>query len=215
MITHDFSDWSDSLREFAIEQFVWLSFLEYCSETKQIIENPNADHIRITEFEKDHYTYWNWWLRFGVGFESLIKSVFLKHQISLLKKRNLTDKAIGGLNQLQTQEASNVYTTVKTTKISSISNQWLSNEFVRLSIQHPLEINTGTLRNCKEKLPALKNSSVITPTEEIFLSDAITLLSDIRRNVDAHIFLKMQVGGSINGDLTSVYIPAINILLDK
>jgi hypothetical protein len=31
--------------------------------------------------------------------------------------------------------------------------------------------------------------------------------------VDAHVFLKAQIGGSINGDLSQLYIPSINILL--
>jgi hypothetical protein len=107
--------------------------------------------------------------------------------------------------------AAKVYAFVEITTISSSKNLWLQQELARLGINHPWELNSGTLGLCKKRLHDL--IPVITSSEKEFLSDAITVLSDIRRNVDAHVFLKSQTGGNIIQDRSNVYVPAINLML--
>jgi len=213
MIIHDFSDLPDALRTFAVDQFIWQGFLELDPVTDLLGEATDVDTLRKTALASDRYAYWSWWLRFGAGFENLIKATFLRHQLSLLSKRALLEKSTSGSSPLGTPAAARVYEHVRSTHLTSTANAWLAAEFNRLNIQHPLELNSGTLGGYKRNLSLLTLVSVLSLAEEVLVSDAATVLADMRRNVDAHIFLKAQVGGSINGDLRDVYIPACNILL--
>lgn len=211
MLFHDFSDIHDVLLDFSVAQFTYLNFLEYDSTTKLLRETSDANTRRVAAMAIDKYAFWNWWLRFGVGFESLVKAVFLKNEINILTKKEISKKGIGGTKELSTPASARVYAHVKTSNITSNSNAWLQAELQTLGIQHPLEMNTGTLGHYKNNMGLLEAKGLISATEKIQILDAIEVLSDIRRNVDAHVFLKSQTGGSINGDLVDVYIPVCNI----
>lgn len=212
-ITQDFSNFPKALYDFAISQITWLSILEFDGFACVIREASDAAQKRRLLLENDSYGYWVWWLRFSTGFEALTKAVFLSNEISLLSKNDHLMKGITGSKKLLTPEAAQVYEFIGATRVSASTNVWLQKELTRLDINHPYEINTGTLGKYRSKLEELEAKSKISSAERIFLKDAITVLSDIRRNVDAHVFLKSQIGGSINGDLSQLYIPSINILL--
>ena len=209
----DFSDLPQALFRFAIDQFVWQGILDFNSSTNTIAEAPNANKLRTDSLAHDRYAYWAWWLRFGAGFENLVKAVFLRHQVSLFTKRNLVNKAPGGSDALTTPAAAHVYKCVAGVELEASTNPWLASQFQQLGINHPWEINSGTLGKYRSNLHKLTACLAITPAEETQLSDALTVLADIRRNVDVHIFLKSQTAGSVNDDLIAVYLPACNILL--
>jgi hypothetical protein len=213
-ISHDFSDYPEALYRFAIYQMTWQEILAFDSATRQIFEAPNAKALRQSLLKEDQYGIWLWWLRFSAGVENLVKAVLIRHQVPLITKRNITEKAPGGSQTLTTREAAEVYRIVSSMLVVANANPWLDAEFQRLGIHHPLEINTGTLRTCREKLAYLTNAGKLTDAERQRLSDSLTVLADIRRNVDAHVFLKLQVGGSLQHDLAQVYLPAINLLID-
>ncbi|MBW4541385.1 MAG: hypothetical protein KME43_19930 [Myxacorys chilensis ATA2-1-KO14] len=212
-ITQDFSDFPKALHKFAIDQVTWLNILEFDESAYAIQEASDAEQKRQLLLENDPYGYWVWWLRFSTGFEALIKSVFLSNEISLISKNDHLKKGVTGSEELPTPEAAKVYGFIEATRVLVSINVWLQQELTRLNINHPYEINTGTLGKYKNNLERLEAKSKISSAERIFLKDAITVLSDIRRNVDAHVSLKSQIGGSINGDLSQLYIPSINILL--
>jgi hypothetical protein len=212
-ITQDFSDFPKSLHNFALEQIVWLNILEFNESAYIIQEASDVGQKRQSLLENDPYGFWVWWLRFSTGFEALIKAVFLSNEISLITKNDHLRKGVKGTDKLSTHAAAEVYGFIGATNISASNNYWLQRELSRLDINHPYEINTGTLGKYKSNLKKLVEKRKITSAERTFLEDAITVLSDIRRNVDAHMFLKAQIGGSINGDLSQLYIPSINILL--
>lgn len=212
-LIHDFSNWPQSLYDFALAQFQSNGFLVYDKTKNVLSEAENANEIRVNALSQDRYAYWLWWLRFGTGFECLVKAVFLKHQISLLRKNDLSSKSPTGTNRLETEEAANVYSAVTSIRVQADSNEWLQSEFSRLNINHPLEINSGTFWNYRSNLHELTAKGLISAEEQQLIHDSIHVLSDIRRNVDAHVFLKSQTGGSINNDLTDVYIPVCNILI--
>lgn len=212
-ISHDFSDLPQALYRFALDQLTWQGVILSDPQTDELHQAPNADQLRVKLLGGDPYAYWAWWLRFGVGFETLLKAVFLRHEISLLTKRDVAQKVPGGPKAPSTPAAANVYNTVKTVAIKATNNHWLASELQRLGISHPLELNTGTMGKYREHLGDLVQKGVITQAEEQMLKDSLMVFADIRRNVDAHVFLKSQTGGSINNDLTAVYIPACNTLL--
>jgi len=60
----------------------------------------------------------------------------------------------------------------------------------------------------------LVNRGIISRDERWQLHTALQVLLDVRRNVDAHTFFGITVGGSFNGDLEDLYLPAVNLLLD-
>lgn len=211
--THDFSDFPKALHDFAINQIIWFNILEIDESAYVIRQASDAEQKKRLLLEYDSYGYWVWWLRFSTGFEVLLKAVFLSNEISLISKNDHLKKGTKGSDKLITPEAAQVYQFIESTKISASTNRWLREELTRLNINHPYEINTGTLGKYKDNLDKLQGKSKISSAERIFLKDAITVLSDIRRNVDAHVFLKSQIGSSINGDLSQLYIPSINILL--
>ncbi|MBE9207289.1 hypothetical protein IQ244_12285 [Nostoc sp. LEGE 06077] len=212
-ITHDFSDFPQALYDFAIKQIIWFKILEFDESAYVIREASDIEQQRRLLLENDPYGYWIWWLHFSTGFEALIKAVFLSNKISLIRKNDHLKKGVRGSDKLLTPIAAQVYQFIESTRTSASNNAWLQEELTRLNINHPYEINTGNLGKYKNSLEKLEEKSKISSAERIFLKDAITVLSDIRRNVDAHVFLKSQIGGSINGDLSQLYIPSINILL--
>ncbi|AUS99826.1 hypothetical protein CLI64_05150 [Nostoc sp. CENA543] len=211
--TQDFSNLPDALYDFAINQILWHNILEFKESGHEVQEASDAEEKRRLILDSDIYGLWAWWSRFSTGFETLIKAVFLSNKISLITKNDYLEKGTTGSNKLTTSEAAQVYEFIQGVRISALTKAWLQAEFTRWNINHPYEINTGTLRKYKDNLTKLEQLSKISSAEQIFLRDAITVLLDIRRNVDAHVFLKLQVGGSINGDLSRLYIPSINILL--
>jgi len=210
---HDFSDFPEALYRFAIDQMTWRGILTL-ETTKQLFEAPNAHELRKALLQEDKYGLWVWWLRFSTGVENLVKAVFLRHHISLLSKRNLTARAPGGSEALATADAAEVYRIVSSIHVIAKNNPWLAGEFQRLGIQHPMEINTSTLGKYRDSLGLLVNAGKLKAPEQTLLSDALIVLADIRRNVDAHVFLKIQIGGSMQNDLTRVYLPAVNVLID-
>jgi len=212
-IIQDFSDFPEVLREFARHQILWKEILQYDAPSNEIIESSDAGAKLKSIWDSDKYGWWNWWMRFSTGFECLTKALLLKHQIPIIKKKNLLDKGMGKSQQLKTVAAAKVYEVVKMVEVTSNNNPWLQSEFVNLGIKHVREINTQTLGFCKNKLGDLTRKRVFNSGKEEFLFDAITVLLDIRRNVDAHVFLKSQTGDNIHGDLSDIYIPAINIML--
>lgn len=212
-INLDFSDFPAQLRQFALSQFVYLGFITFDETTNTLSEAPDAANLRKAEVEADPYARWVWWLRFGVGVECLFKAAFLHNNISLITKKNVLNKTPKGSNPLMTPEAAKVYAAVSIIKVTANTNVWLESIFSNEGISHPFEINTGTLGDYKNNLGKLKAAGIISNAEKTFLSDTITVLSDFRRNVDAHVYLKQRTSGSINDDLTKLYIPACNILL--
>lgn len=214
MIFHDFSDWPEALMDFAILQFQSNGWLQLDHSNRRLNEAPNADKLRIAAQKSDNFAYWLWWLRFGIGVECLVKAVFLKHEVSLICKKNIVTKSSGQTNAPSTPSAAKVYNAVASVQISSNTNSWLGSELSRLGISHPLEINSRTLGNYQQNLVKLEHKGKISATEKTFLEDALMTLADIRRNVDTHVYLKTHVGGNINGDLTDLYIPACNILIE-
>jgi hypothetical protein len=214
-VIHDFSNWSQKLYEFSVYQFTVDGWLTFDKESKLLSEAHNVNELRKQTLKNDKYAFWAWWLKFGVAVECLMKAVFLSNEESLLSKKNLLQKAPNGRNPLATSAASKVYSAVSSMQISSSNNNWLDEQFQNLGIKHPLEIDSGTLGDYKNGLSRLLQRNIITASEQRQILDSLEVFSDIRRNVDAHVILKSQTGGSINRDLVDVYLPMCNCLIAK
>lgn len=211
---HDFSDYPDALLVYAIDQMTWGAVLSYDAASRTLAEAADANERRAALLTRDKYAFWDLWMRFSSGVENLVKADFLRHEVFVLRKRDLLAKAPGAGQALQTRAASEVYRHVGARRLAASHNAWLQEQFIAAGIAHPMEIDSRTLGYYQRNLHELQARGKMTAPEAQQVGDALEVLGDIRRNVDAHVFLKSQVGGSIQGDLTNVYLPAVNILLD-
>jgi len=214
-LIHDFSDYPQALLQCALDHLTWGNVLVYDTNTKRLAEAPDAkDRRRLLMESGDKYAFWNLWMRFSFGVENLVKAVFLQHQIFLMKKRDLMEKCPRGSKALKSRQAAEVYKAVGIWTLVANRNVWLQQMFLNAGIKHPHEIDSGTLGSYRKNLHLLRDKQKMTDAEVEQVSDALEVLSDIRRNVDAHVSLKIQLGGSIQHDLEGVYIPAANVLID-
>jgi hypothetical protein len=78
---------------------------------------------------------------------------------------------------------------------------------------HVFDVNIGTLGNAITGLSHLLAKGIIDDDQYGCLFNSLRVLADMRRNIDAHTFYGITVGGSINGDLESLYLPAVNLML--
>ncbi len=207
---HDFSNWASSLFDYSKDLLSFGNVLEI--EDERFILSPNANSIWKEWIPIDARLFW---LSFGVGVECLTKAVLLKHEISIIKSKKANPASV---KNIKNQEIRFVYNYFKRATLKSQRNKWLENELQRKKLIHPQEINTftlGAIYNGKIDALSKKLSSQqkMTDDERIFLNESIELFTTIRRNVDAHIFLKETVYGSINGDL-EVYLRMINLLIE-
>ncbi len=164
-IFHDFSDFPDDLFTLAIDQMTFGDVLEYDLPSRVLREAQDANARREALLAKDRYAYWDLWMRFAGGVENLLKAVFLRHQIFLIRKRHLLTKAPGGSKALSTPAAADVYRAVASVQLAVATNQWLQAQFAAAGIQHPLEIDTGTLGSNRKELPWLETAGKMTLAE--------------------------------------------------
>lgn len=226
-IYHDFDNWDRSLFDYA-KQLI---------SNKDILEFNNND---LLAFSNDYKSKCNdlfhqiieahlYWIGFGVGIECLAKAVLIKHNVMTITKRKFSSNlppqfptSFPSYDDKQAYQATHspdiyqkVYLYVESIDIQVTNGTWLDNEFVRLNIRHPFEINTPTLGSiCNTEIQKLLIANIITNDESNLLKNGLELFTKMRRNVDAHVFLKSRVIGSINSDIENVYIPIINLLVN-
>ena len=107
------------------------------------------------------------------------------------------------------------YESVFMEEVAAPSNPWLASEFSNAGIRYALEIKTPTLGElARTHVPLL--AAKLQPWRSVTaseLSRQLICFADIRRNVDAHIYLQSLVVGSRNNDIEDVYLPVINEFL--
>lgn len=224
MMTNDFSNWDTHLFKYAIDLLTNQGVLIYNETNKFISLSDKHNEIqKEISGQVDSHLYW---LGFGVGIECLAKAVLLKHHLLTIRKVSLKSKNDYDKRSFNTYEEKKRYTEkrekdvfwkvyqhVNSIHVTSNKNEWLDNVFKEKGIKYAREILTPTLgRIQKEELPKLLKKNLITSDDYSFLGQAIKTFIDIRRNVDAHIYLKARTVGSINNDIENIYIPMINML---
>lgn len=225
-MTNDFSNWDIHLFKYAIGLLTNKGILSYRETDKLVSFSENYSEIQKEILGKvESHLYW---LGFGVGIECLAKAVLLKHQLLTILKTNLKPKNKYDKESFKTYRERklyiekrnkdvfwNVYQHVNSINVISNNNKWLEKVFKAKGIKYAREILTPTLGKIhREELPKLLENNLVTPDVYSFLEQGIKTFIDIRRNVDAHIYLKSRTVGSINNDIENIYIPIINILIN-
>lgn len=166
------------------------------------------------------------WLSFCVGVECLCKAVLIEHKSLPIKKRNVLSKHdmrthfenYQELKEYRAEKKEDIHHSVYRTgnhQVKASENEWLQNQFDKNDINYSIEINSRTLGYIyNHGFEDLHEKEIINEEEKISLEKGIQTLTDVRRNVDAHIYLKSRTVGSINNDIEKIYLPNINLLLN-
>ncbi|MBO8151756.1 MAG: hypothetical protein H0Z30_04610 [Candidatus Marinimicrobia bacterium] len=204
----DISNWDETLRSHGLA-------LLMRSGLFSLRENPAkvsiAKHARewACKLMNDPVMAHLHWIGISLGIECLLKAVLLKHQCLDLRNRALETRPESAIAPYDT-----VYRTALSTKVIAKSNPWLQRQLISAGIESLWNINSHTIGTLIQKfIPRLTSIGVITKPEEENLTHRLITLTDIRRNVDAHVFLKLRVIMSIGHDLEKVIVPVVNQLL--
>jgi len=187
---------------------------KYDPGLNELRETSKADKVRDDLASK--YQLIPMWLSFSTGVELLAKSVLIKYNVLSIEKKKRTDKhKLLIKNVSNYQSAKLVYDFINLAFIKYDDHELSPFEWscVNVDLAHIYNINMGTLGTVITDLKKLKSNGILSPDQYGELVNALQVLSDIRRNVDAHTFYGLTVGKSINGDLENLYLPAINLLL--
>lgn len=220
------SNWSNSLLDYSMDLITYgdVFVLEGEDNTLKLVEN--VDELRKSWIKNDNPLRHVFWLSFCVGVECLCKAVLIEHKSLPIKKRNVLSKYstkthfdnYQELKQYREKKKKDIHHSVYRTgknHVKASNNEWLQNQFDKNDIEYSIEINSRTLGFIyNHGFEKLYEKEIIDEDEKVSLEKGIQTLTDIRRNVDAHIYLKSRTVGSINKDIEKIYLPNINLLLN-
>jgi hypothetical protein len=212
-ILSDVSLFHERLFEHALKLYTAFGVFRYDESSHTIQPVADADNVR-SELAKRNLLMASW-ICFSVATECLFKAVLCKHECLNIERKNVTQKD----NSLDKQAvnyaaARDVYAMLKVWLVHADSFPWLARELRAKKVTHLFDFSTRTLGACIDSLGTLEKRGKITQAERRNLFNAMRVLSDVRRNVDAHTFYGITVGGSLQGDLDNLYQPSISLLLD-
>jgi len=181
----------------------------------EITESEHANEIRATLGQK--YQLIPLWLSFSTGTECLAKAVLIKHDALDISSKAKTEKYKQLRNKASNyQECLPPYEFLNSYYIDYTTNQNLTPfelRCVKENLTHLYNLQIGTMDKVIQSFKKLHEKNIISEDDHLCLANSLQVLTDIRRNIDAHTFHMLTVGANINGDLANLYLPAINKLL--
>lgn len=203
-----------ALKTHSIGLITAFGVFEYDSVANLIKESSKAGEIRSELGQK--YQLVPLWIAFSTGIECLAKSVLIKHDALDVKIKNKTAKYKLLRNKASNYQASlRPYELINAFQIDYTKEPLTAFEWrcVRKGVTHLYNLQIGTMEQVIVSLGRLRQQNIIGDDQTLCLANALQVLADLRRNIHAHTFHPLVVGGSINGDLDELYLPAINLLL--
>lgn len=207
-------EFASALKKHSIGLITAFGVFEYDRIANTINESSRADEIRRELGPKNQLV--PLWISFSTGVECLAKSVLINHDaldISVKDKtakyKRLQNKASNYQASLQPYEFMNALL-IDYTKEPLTAFEW---RCVRKGVTHLYNLQIGTMEQVITSMGRLRQQNIVNDDQRFCLSNALQVLADVRRNIDAHTFHSIVVGKSINGDLDKLYLPAVNILL--
>ena len=214
-ILRSLRDFDLALKAHSIGLITAFDVFEYNNINNTIAESKNAGEIRAELGKK--YQLIPLWLSFSTGIECLAKAVLIKYDVLDINTKPKTEKYKQLRNKASNYQAClhpysflNSYYIDYTTEESLTPFEW---RCVRKDLTHLYNLQIGTMEHVIQSFKRLHEKNIISEDEALCLANSLQVLADIRRNIDAHTFHMLTVGASINGDLTNLYLPAINLLL--
>jgi len=210
----DMDNLSFHMKEYALQLIFRKEILKYNDIGEKVIKAENYEDLleSISPIEANM-----WWIGFATGIEVLLKSWFLHHEVLVINKKEYTSKFSG----ISNVDIKDLYMTIRKEKVKA-SKSFLNNTFTAKNIEYVSELSTGTLGSMSKELKELVDSNIITMDERKRLEDIIVILSDFRRNPNAHLYLKLIITGTrkvSKGCNTyselEFYLELINLILSK
>ena len=154
------------------------------------------------------------WLCFCVGVECLTKAVLIKYEVSIISNSRTT-RDVNKLRQAGNIEAAkSVFGWIQAMELYANSWNWMKRQLRRNDITRFYDLSARTFDKARKSLPELVKRGVMAVDECKSLQNAILVLASLRRNPIAHTAPRLRVHGSINGDIESLYVPAVNKLIE-
>lgn len=213
LISKDFSTFAENTRKHALGMMTAFGVYEYDESSNRLNLASNAQEIRADLHKK--YQLVPLWASFGIGVECLLKGVLCRHECMPVRKGKVSER-VGELRPEGSNypQAKHVLEGAGSIAVTAQGNRWLERMFAEKGIDKLFDIDTCPLNDNINALKQLVTKGLITREERWSLYNAIVVLKDVRRNVDVHTFYSITIGGSFNGDLENLYLPAVNLLLD-
>ncbi len=208
----DISDFDKTLYKQAIDLITCFATFEYDNSSHEIKESDNAEDVRKELVDRKQII--PSWLSFSAGYELLFKAVLAKHEALNICKAKVSPRVKKIPNGSKLDPIRKVYDFVLVCHVKADKNAFLQAELRKHKIDYLHDFSTMSLGGSLGNLKKLLDNKIIDNDERNFLENASQTLLDIRRNIDTHTFNSLIVSGSINGDLSNVYLPATNLLLE-
>lgn len=191
-------------------------------ETEFLVTNESGHYSLATNYQeiasnrmktKIGKPFGDFWLKFPLSIELILKSIFLKNHIDIFLPAKHGKLLRVGYHELsKTPITRDEFATGMS--IVAGSNTWLQSVFDNRLIKYPGQVNTVTLGvMLKEHLAKLHEKGKISALELADLRFQVKHLADHRRNNSMHMYLMSQTL-VMNDDLPGIYIPMLNKLLD-
>lgn len=215
----DISNWDRQYYEYSRNLICNFNVIVYDDNTNSFALSENAPGI-LKQFLYNPVNAHLHWLGIGTGIEMLVKSVLLKYKLLPLANRKITNKypvqdvfySMEERNKYFSDDIGMVYRCCKWWKAISQNNEWIKEQLEREKIVYMFDIRTPTLGWLYNiGIKRLFDSQIINQEELTFIARALEAFTDIRRNVDSHMFIGRTVG-SIQKDREKVYLPLLNHL---
>lgn len=214
----DTSNWEQRLYEYSKKMICNNGIFEYSQEKECFKFSDNENDI-LKRLVNDPVNSHLHWLGIGVGTEILIKSVLLKYKIMPIRNRNITKKyprksvfkSIEENEEYFSDDIAMVYRSC-TRKVISKKNLWIQQQLDNQDIEYIFDIKTPTLGWIYNTgIDKLFENGIINQNNKTLLKKSIETFTDIRRNVDSHIFWGRTIG-SIQKDREKIYLPMFNTI---
>ena len=187
---HQLSNWTNGLEDRAT------AHLEYGGVL--LLSNRNA--ALAPNFTSAIQNHPHFWMIFSAGVELLLKAVLARHGLLRISRREPRASTLASLDR-DVQEA---YRVAREPRVLS-NDISIHDQLQRLGINSLRDMNTptlGTLARSKG-VDVLVRAGVVPPAQGDLMRQRIECLAFIRRNVEAHIFLQLDIG-EIGNDLSHV-----------
>lgn len=212
VLTFDISKFAEILFSQALELFQCFGLYEYDNDLNTLKRAVDIENkLKLLSENKQVKAMW---LAFSTAYELLLKAVLIEHNSLSITYKDVTGRQIGCGTEDVLPEVAKVFEYVRMTKVKASSNPYLGVELIKNKINYLYDLSTGELGSQIGNLKKLVDNKIITVEERICLHQACHTLRTVRRNIDAHTFYNLTISQDINGDITNVYLPSINLLLD-
>ena len=212
-VTRDISILPEHLYAYAIELMTAFGYFVFDENSRILSVASDADGKIIESLRANKFTM-PMRLSFNVGIECLLKAVLLKCEIPIISHSRATKTKAKLLTTARNySSAEEICDFIADWGVYADSWTWARKQLAAKNIFHMFDISTGTLGALIPQLRHLVAKGIVTEDEYKDMTNSLLVFAAIRRNVDAHTFFGIKIAGGIQHDLSRLYVPTVNTLI--